>query len=63
MAQEYQRLKKAYDEMIKMLDCTRSKTEDEGMSSEQDERREMASMILSPKAGRCSMISNRRSWR
>ena len=25
MAQEYQRLKKAYDEMIKMLDCTRSK--------------------------------------
>ena len=25
MAQEYQRLKKAYDEMIKMLECTRSK--------------------------------------
>ena len=25
MAQEYQRLRKAYDEMIKLLDCTRSK--------------------------------------
>ena len=25
MAQEYQRLKKAHDEMIKLLDCTRSK--------------------------------------